>query len=227
MADYIQLSAYGMALFFVVYIVYTLVKSNTSAREKNFVEKMDKLCQEFTGTNALEPALRKILEQNSPVNSYFEAIVKKVDSGENLPAALFETSQETNDEFFKKLCLLMASANVSGGAEILYAAIKNIKERLDYNQKEDSKITLNVFFMNLVFAVVMPLLFYFMLIAVQTAITTIIAVFISYVALCSSIIEGVMYKRFVAALIRVPLIMSLFYIVLFYIGPKLLGGFGL
>ena len=226
MVNYLQLSAYALGFFFALDIIYILIKSNASAREKNMAAKMDRLCQFFTETNSLEVALRKALEEVSSVNSYFQKIVDKINAGERIEIALFESATESDDEFFRKLCLMMISANVSGGAGILYEAVKNTKDRMNEKDERDSKIMLNSFLLGFVLAFIMPMLFYFMLTIVQVELSGPIVYFLAYIALCSAMIEGVVFKKWASSLIKIPIVLSIFYIALFYIGPKLLGGFG-
>jgi len=227
MASYLALSAYVLGFFFVVDVIYIIITSNASAKEKNFIAKIDRLCQIFTETNSLETALRRVLDEQSPVNSYFQKIIDKLGRGEKIEIALFESATESDDEFFRKLCLMMISANVEGGAKILYDAVKNVRDQLNEKESEDSKAMMNNYLMNFVLALVMPLIFYFMLTIVQVGITTAMIYFMVYISLCSAMIEGIVFKRWVASLIKIPIVISVMYIALFYIGPRLLGGFGI
>ncbi|MEM4336844.1 MAG: hypothetical protein QXG86_02455 [Candidatus Woesearchaeota archaeon] len=227
MANYLQLSAYVLGFSFVIYIVYIVIKSNSTAREKNIIERMDRLCQLFSETKSLEISLKKLCEEHSIVDSYFNKIVEKLEKGEKTEVALFEVAAESNDLFFRKLCFMMISANNPNGAVMLYNSVKNIKDRIEEKEKEDSKIMVNAFLFEIVLAFIVPLMFYFMIVVVQSTLTLPLIIFLSYVAFSSALIEGVVFKKWVTSIIKIPLVMSIFYIALFYIGPKIMGGFNL
>ncbi|MBW3022876.1 hypothetical protein KY308_02135 [Candidatus Woesearchaeota archaeon] len=227
MADYTSLALYALGFFFVLNVIYVLLKSNTSGREKKFIERLDRLAQLFTETKSLEAAIRNLVAESSTVNQYFQKIIEKVNGGVQLEIAIFETSKETNDEFFRKLCMMLITANIENGAQILYECVKNIKEQMNLYEEEESKMMLGAFLLEFVLAFVMPMIFYFMLTIVGVELTGAIIYFMAYVALCSSLLEGIVFNKWISSLLKVPVVMPIFYIAFFYLGPKIMSGFGI
>lgn len=224
MAELSQLAIYVLAASLAAYAVVLIIKRNRDVAEATRIEQIEKIAQYFSASGSLESAIRQLAAEQPISAASFASLAGKVDEGLEIDAALFQAMGETSDDFFSKTCLMLISANRKNDPVLLYNSVQKIKEASALRKSIGKRSEIGSLTIQAVFCAIMPLIFFFMIGTLGIETDMLLDVFLGFIVLCSALFQGIVFRQWLETVIKVPLLLSLFYILYFKLAPVFLFG---
>ncbi len=228
----VELSAIAPYVFgasFIVYIIIVLKKSSDNKSEEFKLNQLEKLAEYFSSANSLEQAMRQLVKEQPASSSHYEKVIKKRDSGSDMETALSQAAQEIEDAFLSKICTMLIFINRKNDARLLYDIVQKMKEASDIQDTARKSSEVSSWTIQFVFAMVIPMIYFFMISTLGFESDIYLNAFLGVVAFAPALFQGVVYKQWAESLVKMPLLLSIFYMLFFVIAPKffsqLLGSF--
>lgn len=223
MADYVNITIYVFFASLVLYVIISIKKRHDSKVESAKISQLEKIAEYFSASS-FENALRQIIQQQPDFSSNYAKIVQKIDGKMGIEDAIEEAASESRDKFFKEICPILIAANRKNDANILFQSVQKIKETAELQRTIDSKSGIGSFIVQFVFAIVMPLMYFFVLTTLGFQADAYLNVFMIAIVILAALFQGVVFRQWSIALIKVPMLISIFYLLFFVLAPKFIGG---
>jgi len=134
---------------------------------------------------------------------------------------LLDSANESKDELFSQICLILVSANRKNDAGLLFGSAQKIKEAFELHSTINSKSEIGAWTMQIVFSVILPFLYFFMIGTLGVTADNYLNGFLIAMVIASAIFQGVAFKQWPEAVVKVPMLFSIFYYLYFILAPKL------
>ncbi len=224
MVDFGTVAVYAFIASLAVYLLILFKQGSSEKTDSYRIEQLEKIAQYFSATQSLEKALRQIVKEQPESTSTYEKIIKKVDEGANLEAAIYQTEQETNNEFISKICTLLISINRSDDPSLLYKTVQKMKEASGIEKEVRNKSEVGSWIIQFVFCIIMPLILFFMIGTLGVEADIYLNGFLAFIVLAGILFQGIVFRQWLSTLIKIPLIFSIFYLLYFVLAPKFFSG---
>jgi hypothetical protein len=220
MADFASINLYAFIASFAAYIAILVKRHYSNDSEKIRLNQLEKIAQYFSAEQSLEKAIRQLVSEQPASTPNYAKIIEKVDNKIDFESAVSKTADESGDDFFSKICLMLISVNRKKDANLLYNSVQKIREVSGLQSFKDSKSEIASWTVQVVCCLVMPFTYFFMISTLGFAADIYLNGFLALIVVSSAIFQGVVFKQWAAALVKIPLLFSVFYLLYFVIAPK-------
>lgn len=224
MADYTTISIYVFVASLVAYIILAVRNSSEKSKDSAKLSLLDKIAQYMSASGSLEKALRQIVQERPASTFEYSKIIRKLDGGAAIGDAIVQASAELEDKLYNEIFSILICVNRKNDAKMLYDSVQKIKEEADLQNFVNSKSEIGSFIVQFVFALIIPLIFFFMLSTLGIQADVYLNGFLGIVVISTAIFQGVVFRQWPQALIKIPMLGSVFYILYFVVAPTFLAG---
>jgi len=213
-----------MAASLILYIGLLIKKRSDSITDEIKIDQLEKIAQYFSAAEDMEKAIRQLVTEQPGSSQDYARIVKKMDDGIELEAAVFQAMDETSDEFFSKICLLLVSVLRKNDPELLYETVQKMKEALNSGAAIQKKAEVNSWIIQVVFCLIMPLIFFFMIGILGFEADIYLNGFLGFIVISAALFQGVVFRQWAETAAKAPMLFSAFYVLYFTFAPKFFSG---
>ena len=222
MAELSTIMIYVFAASLVAYIAIFFSRKIGADNEDTKIIQLEKIAQYFSATGSLDKAIRQIIAEQPSSTQDFAKIAQKIDSGIQIENAIQQAAAEAKDEFFSKTSVLMIDSLRKNDANLLYQSVQKIKEVSGLQNMINSKSELAASMLQFVFAVIMPFIYFFLIGTLGFTADRYLTGLLAMTVLASAIFQGIALRQWLSAIVKVPLLFSVFYLIYFVLAPKFL-----
>lgn len=206
------------------YVAFIIKKKSYEDSENFKINQLEKLAEYISSTGSLEKGIRQLISQDPASTANYNSIIKKADTGTEFEKAIYETSKESTDRFFSQICIMLIAVNRKNDGNMLYNSVQKIKKASQTQRSIEKGSNRNSWILQLVFCMIIPLIFYFMIGVLGFQSDIYLDFFLTTIVGLSILYQGIAFKQWNYMAIKAPIWFSLFYILYFVIAPKFLGG---
>jgi len=215
-----MISLIGFVISLLLYTIYLYVQSRKNNFEKELIEAMRIISETMKNGAGLETAVTKISQQPGQVSSMFKLILIDVNNGLSFVDALHKRGKHSSRIFtyFGNVMKLGAETgeDISSMLDALSEKVWSIKH---LEEEIRTKTTVPLLMLQFIAIFLIPVLFVYASGAIGYSVDVASYAFLSYIAFIFSIIDFIIFKDGMKALLSIPLFASIFGIGLTLIAP--------
>ena len=204
---------------------YVLIKIKKGAENQSYtsqINALEKTAQFFSGSGNMESAIKQAASEYPSLG--YSRIVQKLEQGIEAETAL---SQEMSSPqgFFSDSCALMLAAYRKNNPAMLFNSVQKLKEADDITRNRYAKSEVSSWVVQIVFCIILPLIYFFMMSMVGVTPDKYLNGLITGIVLLAVLSQGVVFRQWAEAAIKIPILGAVFYFVYFIAAPQFFAGF--
>lgn len=212
------------AVSLIIYIALAVRNRSLETADGSKINLLEKIAQYLSSSQSLDKTLRQIVSESPISGSTYAEVIKKIDAGQKIEQALLETADNVADDFYKKALIILANVSKKNDADMLYKSVQSLKEAAEISKTVGSKSGTGSLVVQFVFVLVIPVMYFMMSNMLGFQADYILNGFLMVLVLATALFQGVVFKQWIFSIIKVPLLLSLFYIIYYMLAPALLSG---
>jgi len=224
MADYSAIAIYALLASIAVYAAILMRKNSAAARENLILSQAEKIAEYFSSTGSIQKALQQLVQEQPSSTLAYSKILQKIGSNVEASLAFEQAAAESQNKLFAETCIMIASAIKKNDANALFQSVQKLKDAANLSKVIGAGSEMGSFILQFVFAIIIPLIYFFMITTLGFQSDVYLEGFLGAIVVFSALFQGVVFRQWVQAMVKIPMVLSVFYLLFFVLAPKFIGG---